>query len=237
MSSYIQKNILENHFLIGIGIVAGALLLWEIHGILVSLFIAYIISTALSPAVDFLVTKKLNRTFSVILVFLATIAVLAIVIFPLIPFMLDQIQSFIRLFPRYLERAGQFDLAGIMQSEINAIGRNAFSLTSKVFGGVFSVISTIVISFYFLLNRADIVNVTTKIFGAGHQIDSKLGAWVRGQLLLSLIIGVFTWLGLTIIGVPQAFPLAIIAGALEIIPTLGPILSAIPALIVALTIS
>ncbi|MDO8515232.1 MAG: AI-2E family transporter, partial [bacterium] len=47
----------------------------------------------------------------------------------------------------------------------------------------------------------------------------------------------FTWLGLTIIGVPQAFPLAIIAGALEIIPTLGPILSAIPALIVALTIS
>ncbi len=237
MSSYFQKNILENHFLIALGVAVVGWLLWEIRGILISLFVAHIISTALTPAVEFLVAKKLNRTLSVILVFLTAVAVIALVIIPLIPFVLTQTQSFIKLFPRYLERAGQIDLAGIIQSEMNSLGRNAFFITSKVFGGVFSSISTLVISFYFLLNREGVTKFLSKVIGNEHQIDNKLGAWVRGQLLLSLIIGVFTWLGLTVIGVPQAVPLAIIAGALEIIPTLGPIISAIPALIVAAAIS
>jgi predicted PurR-regulated permease PerM len=56
----------------------------------------------------------------------------------------------------------------------------------------------------------------------------------RGQLMLMLIIGFITWVGLTILGIPGALSLAIVAGLLEIIPNLGPIVATIPAVIVAL---
>ena len=69
------------------------------------------------------------------------------------------------------------------------------------------------------------------------RVDDKLGNWLRGQIVLSICIGVMSWIGLMLIGMPFALPLALIAGFLEIVPTLGPILSAIPAVIVALTIS
>lgn len=70
-----------------------------------------------------------------------------------------------------------------------------------------------------------------------HLVEEKLGAWLRGQVILSLSIGLITWIALTILGIPFALPLAILAGFLEIIPTLGPIIAAIPATIVALAIS
>jgi predicted PurR-regulated permease PerM len=59
-------------------------------------------------------------------------------------------------------------------------------------------------------------------------------AYLRGQLLLMLIIGLVTWLGLTILGLPGAFTLGVIAGLLELVPYLGPVLAAVPAVIVAL---
>jgi predicted PurR-regulated permease PerM len=68
-------------------------------------------------------------------------------------------------------------------------------------------------------------------------VEEKLGAWLRGQVLLSLTIGLFTWIALSLIGLNYALPLALLAGFLEVIPTIGPILSAVPAVIVAFTIS
>ena len=68
-------------------------------------------------------------------------------------------------------------------------------------------------------------------------VDEKLGAWLQGQVILSLSIALLTWTALMILSIPFALPLAILAGILEIVPTLGPTLSAIPAVVVALTIS
>ncbi|MCD8484219.1 AI-2E family transporter [Candidatus Woesebacteria bacterium] len=64
-------------------------------------------------------------------------------------------------------------------------------------------------------------------------IMRKLGGWVRGQLVLMFAIGIVSYLGLTLLGVPYALPLAIIAGLLEIVPNLGPTLSSIPAIVIA----
>lgn len=66
------------------------------------------------------------------------------------------------------------------------------------------------------------------------RIRNTWDAFFKGQLALMTIIGVTVWLGLTIIGIPGAFALAVLAGLLEIIPSLGPFLATIPAIIVAL---
>lgn len=68
-------------------------------------------------------------------------------------------------------------------------------------------------------------------------VNEKLGSWLQGQAILSLFIGLITWIALTLLGIPFALPLALLAGMLEVVPTLGPTLAAIPAVIVALTIS
>jgi predicted PurR-regulated permease PerM len=68
--------------------------------------------------------------------------------------------------------------------------------------------------------------VTSRIF-------ERLGGWVSGQLTLCVIIGFMAWLGLTVIGVPYAVVLGLVAGIFEALPTIGPIISAIPAILVA----
>jgi predicted PurR-regulated permease PerM len=68
-------------------------------------------------------------------------------------------------------------------------------------------------------------------------VETKLGAWVRGQVLLMAIIGILTYIGLSILRVDYALPLALLAGLLEVVPVVGPIFSAVPAVIIALSIS
>ena len=69
------------------------------------------------------------------------------------------------------------------------------------------------------------------------KVENGLGQWIRGQLSLSFIVGVLTYIGLRILGIPYALPLALIAGILEIIPIVGPIISAIPAILVGATMA
>ena len=131
-------------------------------------------------------------------------------------------------------------------SEIENIGKNAIALTTKVFGGVVSAVSIFAISFYLLLYKQTVTHNFVSLFPKNRQekvnktiiqIEDKLGNWLRGQIVLSGAVGITTWVVLTVLGVDFALPLAVIAGIFEIIPTIGPILSAVPAIIVALNIS
>ena len=78
--------------------------------------------------------------------------------------------------------------------------------------------------------RAQVARVT-------HDVTLKISAWLGGQIVLSVIIGTTAALGLWLLGVPYFYVLALIAGVGELIPVVGPILAAIPALLVALTVS
>ncbi len=81
------------------------------------------------------------------------------------------------------------------------------------------------------------LNLQTKVLRVIGKIEFKLSRWFLGQLALGFIIGLMSYIGLSILGVPYALVLAIIAGLFELIPYIGPWLSAIPAILIALTIS
>ncbi|HVM73313.1 MAG TPA: AI-2E family transporter [Candidatus Paceibacterota bacterium] len=119
---------------------------------------------------------------------------------------------------------------------------DGFSTATRIFGGLFSFILIVIFSFYFAVLETgvdDFLRIIVPkthheyILGLWRRSQHKIGLWMQGQLLLALIMGVLVFLGLTILGVPDALVLATIAGCFEIIPVFGPTLSAVPAVAVA----
>lgn len=234
-------------------LVVGWILL-QIRDILLSVFFSYIITSSIMPFVRFLRRKHVPKLPAVIIPFVIMLCAIVILIVPLIPFVITQIQSLISGFPLYLKEATQtlgFSLdynqvQAYLANEAKNFGRNAFAVTTQVFGGIFSFMMIFIISFYLLLYYDEVKKIFAQLFRPDHRpyvlatldkINEKLGAWLRGQILLCLFIGLLSWITLFFLGVPNALPLALLSGVLEVVPTLGPILSAVPAVIVALTIS
>lgn len=254
MGQWFNRLIVNNQFIAALLFLGLVWFVFEIKGLMVVLFTAFIIMSALLPGVNFLHGKKVPRILAVVLTFVLSLSVIVLLIFPLIPFFITQLEAFFMSFPRYLNNVSSLLHIDINTSEINhnltsdfnSISRNAFGLTQKIFSGIFSLLTLLVISFYLLLDHERIKRSCINIFAKEKRqhaeetitkIEEKLGAWIRGQLLLSLIIGSTTWIALTLLGIDFALPLALLAGILEIVPTIGPIISAIPAIIIALTIS
>ncbi len=209
---------------------------------------------AITPYVEYLRKKRVPKPIAVIIPYVVAIAGVLLIIITLLPFFVGQISLLLSRLPYYLNqdftimgtRIDSQQISSVAASELSNIGGNAVAITSKLFGGVVSVISIFAISFYLLLYRGKFVDGLTSLFPKSYQekasatldqVEDKLGAWLRGQLVLSGFIGILTWVILTLLGVDYALPLAVIAGLLEIVPTIGPIISAIPAIIVALNVS
>lgn len=128
-----------------------------------------------------------------------------------------------------------------LQSSFTNASEGFFRVLNTVFGGIFSLILIVVFSFYLAVQETgidDFLRIITPVKHQKHTIDlwkrsqRKIGLWMQGQLVLALIIGVLTYLALTIFGVPYALLLAILAAIFELIPIFGPILAAIPAVII-----
>ncbi|MCR4325353.1 MAG: AI-2E family transporter [Patescibacteria group bacterium] len=126
--------------------------------------------------------------------------------------------------------------------EFSGVFGNAFTAAAQIFGGVFSFVLIIVFSFYFAVLETGVDDFLRIIAPKRHQeyvlglwrrSQHKIGLWMQGQLVLAVIIGVLVYLGLTILGVKHALLLAVIAGLFELIPVFGPILAAVPAVIIA----
>jgi predicted PurR-regulated permease PerM len=104
----------------------------------------------------------------------------------------------------------------------------------------------IVLSFYLAVQDDGVANflrIVTPVkshvyvIGLWKRSQAKIGQWMQGQLLLGLIIGVLVYLGLMVLGISHALLLAFIAAFFELIPVFGPIISAIPAVLIALAAS
>jgi predicted PurR-regulated permease PerM len=113
---------------------------------------------------------------------------------------------------------------------------------STLFGGALGLILILVLSFYLAAQEDgvdDFLRIVTPVRHYDYIIDlwkrsrRKIGLWLQGQVLLGIIVGLLVYLVLTVVGIPHALLLAIFAGVLEIIPVFGPIVSAVPAIILA----
>lgn len=218
----------------------------SIWDIILSLFIAILIATAVHPLVKYLERFKVPRALSAGLILILVFLALVSLIVSTIPLFVGQVSLFISRLPGLLEQFPwlQIDISSLT-SQFASLSGNVVRIAINTFSASVFLITTLFISFYLIIERDRLDEHLSVLFGDGKQgiekvifeIETKLGHWVRGQLLLMIIVGVMTYIGLEIIGLEYALPLAIIAGILEAVPNIGPMVAAIPMVIVGFATS
>lgn len=226
--------------------------------IVLALFLAVVISAALDPVVTWLEVKKIPRILSTLGIYIVALFMLALLVYLIVPIALTEFSNLIASLNESIGN-GDLDFLNISkgievinQSLTNVSnlllggGRSFFEIISKFFGGLALTGSVFVLSFYLTVGRDGtekfFINILPAIYENRaielyNRIRRKLGRWLRGQLLLSLGIGVLVFIALSILNVKYSLVLAIIAAILELIPYVGPIFSGGVAILVASTTS
>lgn len=229
----------------------------QINLIILSLFVSVLISTALNPLVDQLQKLRLPRPLAIFIIYIILIGAFVTGISSLLPPLIEQSTNLGSKMPllfdqtsTWLKSIGITNIDSEMLSgqltQLGAIPANLVLILAGVLSNLISVFTVLVISFYLMLERKNFNHYLALLFGDGNEtnakklidkLELKLGGWVRGELMLMVIVGLMTFTGLTLLGIPYALPLAILAGFLEIVPGIGPFISAIPGVLLGLTIS
>lgn len=206
--------------------------------------------------------RRLPRWFAILEVYLLLVVVLTATAILVLPPLIDQARAFWMAIPDLLHRGQMWLLdRGVLNRELSfpeavqqatSAGGGSDAVSTVVgalwgfIGGVFGLVTILILAFYLLLDSRTLFRRFVSLFPAAerervedacHRIATKVSAWLAGQLLLAMVIGTTAGLALWLLGVPYFYVLALIAGLGEMIPVVGPILSAIPAVGVALTVS
>lgn len=243
-----QKIDISHRTIIFIAILVLSLwIIYLIRDLLVILFVAIILMSALSPLVNFFVKLKLPKSLSIALTYIIIIGFLVVSVTAILQPLVEESTRLIVTLPEVV--GSLFNIANIdkslLQSELTAFSKNVFSILSNTANLLLAIIFLLVLTFYLLMERENLEARFASLFRDKEgrvkeklkAIEEKLGAWLRGQLFLSVVIGLLSYIGLFLLNIPYALPLALIAGVLEVIPVIGPIISAIPAIFIAVTIS
>lgn len=244
-----------------IALILALWFLWVVRDIIVLFLVVLIFVATFGPIVDWLGKYKFPRIVSVLLIFIFFLGLLSLIGYLIIPPLANQIRELANNFPAYWTRfTGYFESVQraynqnlphtssqslfSVSDQISKLSSNIFSSTIGFFGGLVGVITAFVLTFYLLLDEVSIKHLIISFIPERHQarsakithqISEKWGAWMRGQFVVSLTIGIIDMIGMMIIGVPFALTLGIWAAFTELIPILGPVLGAIPAILIALS--
>jgi len=237
-----------------LGLIILILIGWKIRWVLIALFIAFILMSGFAPLVDLLHKKGVHKALAVALTYILAIGFLAVIFFFALPPLITETRDFVDKLPFYVNTitatfdSGQIPgvsnstLTEIISRRLDQVLSNLLQFALNVFNIFISFVTIAVFTFYLLLEREKIKKNLPRIFphlaresveNLARKVEIKTGAWVRGQLILMFLVGLATYIGLTILGLEFALPLAVIAGLLEIIPVIGPVVSAVPAVIIA----
>ena len=232
-------------------------LLYLVREIAVMFVFALILVAALTPLVDKM-AKYIPRTLAVSILTLFFIAILVGIGFLMVPVLITEIKQLAINLPIISSKwgpvyesikhsMGTYQESNLnFSSEISKLTSGIYSKTMGFISGIIAFVTVIVLSFYMLVGKDSTNSLfynlfpeskRDKIAAITQKISDKMGQWLGGHLFLMLVIGLCDSLALTILGIPYALILAIWGGLTEIIPYLGPWLGAIPAVLIALTVS
>jgi len=236
--------------------------LYLLQDIIIILLFAIIIASGVTPFANWLDQKKFPRLLGVLLLYLSLFVLALFLLSLVVPFVSGEINQLIKDLPTFidkvsvsLEKAQQesssryvdffnemLNLLDTFSSYLQASSSSAFGFVVSIFGGIFSFLAVVVISFYLSVMRGGIENFIRSVVPKEYEIsvlsvwkrsEIKVGRWIQGQLLLALIVGLAVYITLSLLGIKFALLLGILAMILELVPNVGPVLAAVPAVILA----
>jgi predicted PurR-regulated permease PerM len=247
--------------------IALAWLLYRARAALLVIYVSVLLSIGFGPIVRAIERhpvkrgdRALPRWLAILAVYLVIVGALTIAGFLVIPPLIDQAQELWMRLPTFLDRAQIFLIdRGLLNHRITleeavrnapgtpgtAVGTVATAV-SGIFGFLVAFVTILILTFYLLIDSDTHYTAFARLFprearprvlDASRQITAKVSAWLNGQLILAGTIGSTAAIGLYLLGVPYFYVLAMIAAIGEMVPVIGPILSAAPAILAGLTVS
>jgi len=246
--------------------VAGAIILfavlWAAREALLLIYISALIAMGFSPIVRVLErVRGVPRWLAILVIYLAIVVVLVLLGLMIIPPLVAQGATLWAKMPAYFNEFQTYlikhklmihrvTLEEAVQSAPTGTGGNAVGTVlvaiSSLIGGVFGFITILILSFYLLIEAQPMFDALMRFAPAGRRADVataarqaviKVSAWLRAQLVLAGVMGVFAAIGLYLLGVPYFYVIALIAAIGETIPIVGPIIGGITAVAVSITVS
>jgi len=234
-------------------LVVSLFFLYYIRNVVAIVFVVVILVAGFTPFINSLVKQKIPRIFSVVILYLLIFALLTLIIYIIIPPLVQELSSLASNLGYYSSRFNSFnstlsstffkgknilDLSGQYVTQFSG---GVVGTVTTVFGGAASALTVLVLTFYILAEQDSIEKFILTFVPANkkhhaiaiyNKISLKLGSWLRGQLVLAIIIGITSYIILSILGIKYALALAILAGILEIVPIVGPIVAGLAAIFI-----
>jgi predicted PurR-regulated permease PerM len=240
-------------------LVRGALLIVYVSGLLAIGF-SPIVRIIERQKVLPIGSARFPRWLAILILYLAIIGSVALILFLVFPPLVSQAQALWSQLPDMFDRAQRFLMEkGLLKEHLtlreaverapgsggDAVGRVAVAI-GNVAGGIFGVFTILILTLYMLIYAENLQQSFMRLLPRAHRARAsaasreamfKVSAWLGGQLLLAGTVAATSAAGLWALGIPFFYVLALVSGVGEMIPLLGPILSSIPALAIAVTIS
>ena len=242
-------------------VLLGVWALYLIREVIVLVFVSLILASALHGWVQRLASRRIPKVIAVLLIYIILFVVASGVVALLVPPLADQVRSIAVNVPDAVARltsgfaqvrelgqqvgVGQ-EISRTLQSLSGLIakqGGGALDAIAGFFGSILSFAVVLIITVYIIVQEDAIKEALRAVIPDQYsnrvsaiiiQIQNKVGLWLRGELILMGIIALLAYIGLLIVGVNNALALALFAGLTEVVPTLGPIIGAVPAVFLAL---
>lgn len=235
--------------------------LYALQNVLIVFLFGLIIASAISPFANWLDQKGVPRLWGVLLLFLIVLGLFGLIASLVIPSLSADIDQLVTTLPVVFEKVSTsledvqqgapayLDFVSEIQNILSALSsylqqssQSVVGLVVGIFGGIISFIAVLVISFYLSVTRKGIESFLESVVPEKYESyvkdlwkksERKVGLWLQGQLLLALIVGLVVYVGLSLMGIKFALILGLLAFAFEIVPVVGPVLAAIPAVLLA----
>ncbi len=239
-----------------LAMVAFGLLLFYLRDVIVTVFVAAVISAAMDPSIVLLEKRGMPRPVALAIIFFGTLGLVVAVIVTFVPLVVDQVQQLATNLPviyrNYLDRlntSGYPQVAAMIENAVRSMSQGVGNYARTFFGSAITVIrglvsgfGVMVLTFYMVMQQQQMKaaaiewsppRARARLSRLLRTIKVRLGQWLRGQMLLGAVIGGLSYIGLLLLHVKYALVLALLAGVTEMIPIIGPIVGAVPAILVA----